>query len=229
MGQKTNPIGFRVGVHRNWDSRWFASKKEYGAILREDIRIRSFLMKQLDSAGVARVVIERPPGRVHITLHAARPGVVIGKKGGDIEKLRHLLADMCSGDVHLNIDDIRKPEVEARLVADNIARQLEKRVSFRRALKRSIASAARLGAKGIRVNVGGRLGGAEIARMEWQREGRVPLHKLRANIDYGTAVAYTTYGTCGVKVWIYKGDFKDNQLEASKPAKEITESQEGKE
>ena len=220
MGQKTNPIGFRVGYHRNWDSRWFALKRDYGEILREDITIRRFLMKRLESAGIARVVIERPAGKVYVTLYAARPGVIIGKKGGDIEKLRRALNDMSRNEVMLNIMDIRKPEIEARLVADNIARQLEKRVSFRRALKRAIASATRLGARGIRVNVGGRLGGAEIARMEWQREGQVPLHKLRANIDYGTATAFTTYGTCGVKVWIYKGDVHSSALEDEKPAKD---------
>lgn len=221
MGQKTNPIGFRVGYHRNWDSRWFALKRDYGALLREDIAIRRFVMKRLESAGIARVVIERPAGRVYVTLYAARPGVIIGKKGSDIEKLRLALKKMSSSEVVLNIKDVRKPEVEAPLVADNIARQLERRVSFRRALKRAIASATRFGAKGIRVNVGGRLGGAEIARMEWQREGQVPLHKMRANIDYGTAVAYTTYGTCGVKVWIYKGDVKGDVLEGEKPRKEL--------
>lgn len=220
MGQKTNPIGFRVGYHRNWDSRWFAPKRDYGEILREDITIRRFLMERLESAGIARVVIERPTGKVTVELYAARPGVIIGKKGGDIEKLQRALNKMSRNEVTINLVGIQKPEIDARLVADNIARQLEKRVSFRRALKRAIASASRLKAKGIRVNVGGRLGGAEIARMEWQREGQVPLHKLRANIDYGTATAFTTYGTCGVKVWIYKGDVRGSALEDESPAKE---------
>ena len=205
MGQKTNPIGLRVGVNRTWDSRWYADE-DYAKLLHEDLQLRKYLMERLAQAGISRVVIERPAKRARITIHTARPGVVIGKKGADIEKLRQDLAKMTSSEVHLNIVEIRKPELEARLVAENIAQQLERRVAFRRAMKRAVQSAMRLGAQGIRIQCGGRLGGAEIARVEWYREGRVPLHTLRADIDYGTATAKTTYGTCGVKVWIFKGE-----------------------
>jgi small subunit ribosomal protein S3 len=205
MGQKVNPIGLRLGINRTWDSRWFADD-DYGDLLHDDIRIRDYLRDRLRQAGVSRIVIERPAKKARITIHTARPGVVIGKKGQDIEKLRTDLARMTQGDVHLNIVEIRKPEIDARLVAENIAQQLERRVAFRRAMKRAVQSAIRLGAEGIRINCGGRLGGAEIARMEWYREGRVPLHTLRADIDYGEATAKTTYGTCGVKVWIFKGE-----------------------
>lgn len=206
MGQKVNPIGLRVGVNRTWDSRWFANKREYGDLLHEDIAIRSFLQKRLQQAGVARIVIERPAKKARVTIYTARPGVVIGKKGADIERLRRELMKMTNSEVHLNIVEIRKPEIEAKLVAENIANQLERRVAFRRAMKRAVQSAMRLGAEGIRINCGGRLGGAEIARMEWYREGRVPLHTLRADIDYGEATAFTAYGTCGVKVWVFKGE-----------------------
>ena len=205
MGHKVNPVGFRLGINRTWDSRWFAEAK-YGDLLHEDIRLRNFLFKRLSQAGVSRVVIERPAKRARVTIHSARPGVVIGKKGADIEKLRLELSSMTGSDVTLNIVEIRKPELDAKLVADNIAQQLERRVAFRRAMKRSVQSAMRLGAEGIRINCGGRLGGAEIARMEWYREGRVPLHTLRADVDYGTATAQTTYGACGVKVWVFKGE-----------------------
>ncbi len=205
MGQKVNPIGFRVGINRTWDSRWYA-EKDYADLLHQDLALREYLYKRLGQAGVSKVVIERPAKRARITIHTARPGVVIGKKGADIEKLRTDLGKMTGSDVHLNIVEIRKPEIDAKLVAENIAQQLQRRVAFRRAMKRAVQSAMRLGALGIRINCGGRLGGAEIARMEWYREGRVPLHTLRADIDYGTALAKTTYGTCGVKVWIYKGD-----------------------
>jgi small subunit ribosomal protein S3 len=205
MGQKVNPIGLRLGINRTWDSRWYA-EGDYGALLHEDLHIRNYLRDRLTQAGVSRIVIERPAKKARITIHTARPGVVIGKKGQDIEKLRADLARMTKGDVHLNIVEIRKPEIDARLVAENIAQQLERRVAFRRAMKRSVQSAIRLGAEGIRINCGGRLGGAEIARMEWYREGRVPLHTLRADIDYGEATGKTTYGTCGVKVWIFKGE-----------------------
>ncbi|MFQ5955342.1 MAG: 30S ribosomal protein S3 [Kiloniellales bacterium] len=205
MGQKVNPIGLRVGVNRTWDSRWYASK-EYANLLHEDMRLRDYLDRRLGQAGVSRIVIERPAKRARITIHTARPGVVIGKKGADIERLRVDLAKMTGGDVHLNILEIRKPEIEAKLVAEGIAQQLERRVGFRRAMKRAVQSAMRLGAEGIRINCAGRLGGAEIARTEWYREGRVPLHTLRADVDYGTAVAKTTYGTCGVKVWVCKGE-----------------------
>ena len=205
MGQKVNPIGLRLGVNRTWDSRWFADGG-YAKLLHEDLQLRKYLHKRLAQAGVARVVIERPAKRARITIHTARPGVVIGKKGADIEKLRRDLQQMTGDEVHLNIVEIRKPEIDARLVAENIAQQLERRVAFRRAMKRSVQSAMRLGALGIRVMCGGRLGGAEIARSETYREGRVPLHTLRADIDYGEATARTTYGTCGVKVWVFKGE-----------------------
>ena len=205
MGQKVNPIGLRLGINRTWDSRWYANKG-YAKLLHEDMRLRRYLEDRLSQAGVSRIVIERPAKRARITIHTARPGVVIGKKGADIEKLRVELAKMTGGDVHLNIVEIRKPEIEAKLVAEGIAQQLERRVGFRRAMKRAVQSAMRLGAAGIRINCAGRLGGAEIARTEWYREGRVPLHTLRADVDYGTAVAKTTYGTCGVKVWVFKGE-----------------------
>jgi len=205
MGQKINPVGLRLGINRTWDSRWFA-KRDYAHLLHEDLKIRRYLMHRAAQAGVSKVVIERPAKRARITIHCARPGVVIGKKGADIEKLRQEMAKLAGGDVNLNIVEIRKPEIDAKLVAENIAGQLERRVAFRRAMKRAVQSAMRLGAQGIRINCAGRLGGAEIARLEWYREGRVPLHTLRADIDYGTATAKTTYGTCGVKVWVFKGE-----------------------
>jgi len=205
MGQKVNPIGLRLGINRTWDSRWYADDT-YADVVHEDLKIREFLRKRLAQAGVSRIVIERPAKKARITIHTARPGVVIGKKGADIEKLRLELGKITGSDVHLNIVEIRKPEIEAQLVAENVAQQLERRVSSRRAMKRVVQSAMRLGAQGIRINCGGRLGGAEIARSVWYREGRVPLHTLRAHVDYGVAVARTTYGVCGVKVWIFKGD-----------------------
>lgn len=205
MGHKVNPIGLRLGINRTWDSRWYAGKN-YGAQLHEDLKLRSFLEERLAQAGISKVVVERPARRARVTIHTARPGVVIGKKGADIEKLRGDLAKMTGGEVSLNINEIRKPEIDAKLIAENIASQLERRVAFRRAMKRAVQNAMRLGAQGIRINCGGRLGGAEIARTEWYREGRVPLHTLRADIDYGTATAKTTYGTCGVKVWVFKGE-----------------------
>jgi small subunit ribosomal protein S3 len=205
MGQKVNPIGLRVGINRTWDSRWFADRN-YAPLLHEDMKIRKFVHKRLAQAGVSRIVIERPAKKARITVHTARPGVVIGKKGADIEKLRQELSKITNSDVHVNIVEVRKPEIDAQLVAENVAQQLERRVSSRRAMKRAVQSAMRLGAQGIRINCGGRLGGAEIARTVWYREGRVPLHTLRAHVDYGVAAAKTTYGICGVKVWIYKGD-----------------------
>ena len=205
MGQKVNPVGLRLGVNRTWDSRWFADES-YADLLQEDLKIREFLHKKLAQAGVSRIVIERPAKKARITIHTARPGVVIGTKGADIEKIRQELAKLTRAEVHLNIVEIRKPEIDAKLVADGIAQQLERRVSTRRAMKRAVQSAMRLGAQGIRINCGGRLGGAEIARSVWYREGRVPLHTLRAHVDYGQSAARTTYGVCGVKVWIYKGD-----------------------
>ena len=210
MGQKVNPVGLRLGINRTWDSRWFARKGEYAKLLHEDIKIRDFLMKQLKQAAVARIVIERPHKKCRITIHSGRPGVVIGKKGADIDKLRKQITKMTDSEVIINIVEIRKPEIDAHLVAESIAQQLERRVAFRRAMKRAVQSAVRLGAGGIRINCSGRLGGNEIARMEWYREGRVPLHTLRADVDYGTATAFTTYGTCGVKVWIFKGEILEH-------------------
>ena len=210
MGHKVNPIGLRVGINRTWDSRWFASRGEYGKLLHEDMAIREHIMKQRRQGGISRVVIERPHKKCRVTVHTARPGILIGKKGTDIEKLRRELAAMTDSEVHLNIVEVRKPEIDATLVAEGIAQQLERRVAFRRAMKRAVQSAMRMGALGIRINCGGRLGGAEIARMEWYREGRVPLHTLRADVDYGVATAFTTYGTCGVKVWIFKGEIMEH-------------------
>ena len=206
MGHKVNPIGLRLGINRTWDSRWYAGDADYAGLLHDDLKLRRTLRDRLKGAGVAKVVIERPAKKPRVTIHAARPGVVIGKKGADIEQLRKDLAKMAGAEVSLNIVEIRKPELDATLVAESIAQQLERRVAFRRAMKRAVQSAMRLGAGGIRINCGGRLGGAEIARMEWYREGRVPLHTLRADIDFGVATAKTTYGTCGVKVWIFKGE-----------------------
>jgi small subunit ribosomal protein S3 len=205
MGQKINPVGLRLGINRTWDSRWYADD-DYAKLLHEDLQLKKFLTDRLEGAAISRIVIERPAKKARITLHSARPGVVIGKKGADIEKLRADLAKMTKGEVSLNIVEIRKPEIDAKLVAENIAQQLERRVAFRRAMKRAVQSAMRLGALGIRINCAGRLGGAEIARLEWYREGRVPLHTLRADIDFGIATAKTTYGTCGVKVWVFKGE-----------------------
>ncbi|MEN8195166.1 MAG: 30S ribosomal protein S3 [Pseudomonadota bacterium] len=205
MGQKVNPIGLRLGINRTWDSRWYADKG-YGELLHKDIKLREYIEDRLSQAGISKVVIERPAKKARVTIYSARPGVVIGKKGADIEKLRQDVMKMTGGDVNLNIVEVRKPEIDAKLVAENIAQQLERRVAFRRAMKRAVQSAMRLGAQGIRINCGGRLGGAEIARTEWYREGRVPLHTLRADVDYGTARANTTYGACGVKVWIFKGE-----------------------
>ncbi len=210
MGQKINPIGLRLGINRTWDSRWFAGKGEYAKLLHEDVRIREMLMKELKQAAVARIVIERPHKKCRVSVYSARPGVVIGKKGADIDKLKKKVAEITQSDVVINIVEIRKPELDATLVAESIAQQLERRVAFRRAMKRAVQSAMRLGAQGIRINCSGRLGGAEIARMEWYREGRVPLHTLRADIDYGVATAFTTFGTCGVKVWLFKGEILEH-------------------
>lgn len=210
MGQKVNPIGLRLGINRTWDSRWYSDKKGYGALLLEDANIRKFIFEKLKQASISQVIIERPAKKCRISIYTARPGVIIGKKGADIEKLRSQLAALTrSEDVMLNILEVRKPELDARLAAENVAQQLERRVSFRRAVKRVMQSALRMGAKGIRVNCSGRLGGAEIARMEWYREGRVPLHTLRADVDYGLAEAHTTYGVIGVKVFLYRGEKND--------------------
>ena len=222
MGQKVNPIGLRLGINRTWDSRWYADAN-YADLLHEDLNIRNFLRKRLQQAGISRIIIERPAKKARITIHTARPGVVIGKKGADIEKLRTELQKMTDSEVHLNIVEIRKPEIDAVLVAENIASQLERRVAFRRAMKRAVQSAMRLGAQGIRIQCGGRLGGAEIARTEWYREGRVPLHTLRADIDYGESTAFTTYGTCGVKVWVFKGEIMEHDPTAHE--KKLQETQ----
>ena len=210
MGQKVNPIGLRLGVNRTWDSRWYANSKDFSRLLHEDIKIRKFLREKLKAAGVSKIIIERPLKKCRVTILTAKPGVVIGKKGADIEKLRRKVVGLTDSDVVINIVEIRKPELDAQLVAESIGQQLERRVAFRRAMKRAVQSAMRLGAGGIRINCSGRLGGAEIARMEWYREGRVPLHTLRADIDYGEATAFTTYGTCGVKVWIFKGEILEH-------------------
>ena len=210
MGQKSNPIGMRLQINRTWDSRWYAEGADYGRLLLEDLKIRAYIIKTLPQAAISKVVIERPAKLCRISIFAARPGVIIGKKGADIEKLRSTIGKMTSSTVSLNIVEIRKPEVDARLVAQGIADQLERRIAFRRAMKRAVQSAMRLGAEGIRVNCGGRLGGAEIARSESYREGRVPLHTLRANIDYAEATAHTSYGVCGVKVWVFKGEILGN-------------------
>jgi len=214
MGQKVNPIGLRVGINRTWDSRWYAGK-DYAALLHEDLKLKEYLRDRLAQAGISKIIIERPAKKARVTIHSARPGVVIGKKGADIEKLRSDLAKMTGSEVSLNIVEIRKPEIDAKLIAENIAQQLERRVAFRRTMKRAVQSAMRLGALGIRINCSGRLGGAEIARMEWYREGRVPLHTLRAEIDFGDATAKTTYGTCGVKVWVFKGEIMAHDPMAS--------------
>ena len=214
MGQKVNPIGMRLQVNRTWDSRWYADTKDYGDMLLEDLRIREFIEREAKQAGVSRVIIERPHKKCRITVHTARPGVVIGKKGADIETLRRKLAQMTDSEVHLNIVEVRKPELDAQLVAESIAQQLERRVSFRRAMKRSVQNAMRMGALGIRVNLAGRLGGAEIARTEWYREGRVPLHTLRADIDYAHSEAKTPYGIVGVKCWIFKGEIMEHDPQA---------------
>ena len=206
MGQKIHPTGFRLAVSRNWASRWYAGNKDFAGKLAEDLQVREFLKKRLKNASVGRVLIERPAKNARITIYSARPGVVIGKKGEDIERLKVELTKMLGVPVHVNIEEIRKPEVDAQLIADSITQQLEKRIMFRRAMKRAMQNAMRLGAQGIKIMSAGRLNGAEIARTEWYREGRVPLHTLRADVDYGTSEAHTTYGIIGVKVWVYKGD-----------------------
>ncbi|MBK5924944.1 30S ribosomal protein S3 [Rhodovulum sulfidophilum] len=214
MGHKVNPIGMRLQVNRTWDSRWYADTKDYGDLLLEDVKMRDFIRAECKQAGVSRIIIERPHKKCRVTIHTARPGVIIGKKGADIETLRKKLANMTNSELHLNIVEVRKPELDGQLVAESIAQQLERRVSFRRAMKRSVQNAMRMGALGIRVNVSGRLGGAEIARTEWYREGRVPLHTLRADIDYATAEATTPYGIIGIKVWIFKGEIMEHDPSA---------------
>ena len=206
MGQKVHPTGIRLGISTDWNSKWYADSKQFADFLETDIKVREFIKKELANASVSRIQIERPARTAHITIHTARPGVVIGKKGEDIERLRKVVSDMMGIPAHINIEEIRKPELDAQLVAESIAQQLERRIMFRRAMKRAVANAMRIGALGIKVNIAGRLNGAEIARSEWYREGRVPLHTLRADIDYGFAEAKTTYGIIGIKVWIFKGE-----------------------
>lgn len=217
MGQKVHPTGIRLGIVKDHNSVWYADRNKYAEQLVNDLQVRSYIEKKLDNASVSRIVIERPPQSARITIHTARPGIIIGKKGEDVDKLRKILAQKMGVPVHINIEEIRKPDLDARLVAQNVAQQLERRVMFRRAMKRVVQNAMRQGAEGIKVQVGGRLGGAEIARSEWYREGRVPLHTLRANIDYATYEAATTYGILGVKVWIFKGEvFSADEAQGAK-------------
>lgn len=211
MGQKTNPIGFRLGVSQQWRSKWFASAKDFPALLKEDELLRKYLKARLTGAAIGDIVIERKPGKVVVTIHTGRPGVVIGKKGQSVEELKNELQQLTGKDVGVNVEEIKRPEIEAQLVADNIAAQLAQRISFRRAMKRAVQSAMRMGAGGIKVKCGGRLGGAEIARVEGYHEGRVPLHTLRADIDYATSTAKTTFGTIGVKVWVFKGEVVEDR------------------
>ncbi len=218
MGHKVHPTGIRLGIAKDWNSKWYANKRDYADYLVADIKVRDMLKKKLAQAGVSKILIERPAKTARVTIHTARPGVVIGKKGEDIEKLRKEVSDMMGVPTHINVSEVRKPEIDAQLVAESIAQQLERRIMFRRAMKRSVGNAMRLGALGIKINVSGRLNGAEIARSEWSREGRVPLHTLRADIDYGLAEAHTTYGIIGIKVWINKGEIFD--LAASQESKD---------
>ncbi len=208
MGQKVNPIGFRVGIYQNWKSRWFADKKTYATLLHEDIKIRALVKKKLYSTGVPRILIERASNRCKIIICTARPGIVIGRKGAEIEKLKEELSKLTNKEIQVDIEEVKTPELEAQLVAENIAQQLQKRISFRRAMKKAVSATMSLGAQGVKIRCGGRLGGAEIARSEAYKEGKIPLHTLRADIDYGFAEAATTYGLIGVKVWIYKGEIR---------------------
>jgi len=210
MGQKVHPTGFRLGITKTWDTRWYAGKA-YSMLLLEDVMLRKWIKKRLEHASVSKVIIERPAKKARINIHSARPGIIIGKKGADIEKLKQELAKVATTDVQINIVEVRKPEAEAQLIAENVAQQLVRRVAFRRAMKRAVTSAMRLGALGIRINCSGRLGGGEIARTEWYREGRVPLHTLRADIEYGFSDALTTYGLIGVKVWVFKGEIIEKE------------------
>lgn len=209
MGQKVHPVGIRLGIVKDWNSRWYASSQDYSVFLHQDITVREYIKKKLAHASVSRIQINRPANNAHITIHTARPGIVIGKKGEDIDVLKQEISKMIGVPVQLNVEEIRKPELDAQLVAEGVAQQLEKRIMYRRAMKRAVTNTMRLGAEGIKINVGGRLNGAEIARSEWYREGRVPLHTLRADIDYATAEANTTYGIIGIKVWIFKGEVFD--------------------
>jgi len=214
MGNKVNPVGMRLQVNRTWDSRWFANTKDFGNLLLEDLKMKDFIREECKQAGISRVTIERPHRKCRVTIHAARPGVIIGKKGADIETLRKKLANLTKSELHLNIVEVRKPELDSALVGESIAQQLERRVAFRRAMKRAVQNAMRMGALGIRINLSGRLGGAEIARTEWYREGRVPLHTLRADIDYALSEAQTAYGIIGIKVWIFRGEIMEHDPQA---------------
>ncbi len=228
MGHKVHPTGIRLGISKDWNSKWFANKREFAGFLAADLRVRELLREKLAQAGVSKIHIERPAKNARITIHTARPGVVIGKKGEDIEKLRKMVSDLMGVPSHINVVEVRKPELDAQLVAESIAQQLERRIMFRRAMKRSVGNAMRLGALGIKINVGGRLNGAEIARSEWYREGRVPLHTLRADIDYGFAQAKTTFGIIGIKTWIYKGDVFDLSAVAAEAAAESNDRPSGR-
>lgn len=223
MGQKVHPNGIRLGIVKSWNSTWYANTKDFANNLDGDFKVRRFLNKELANASISRIIIERPAKSMRVTIHTARPGIVIGKKGEDVEKLRQVISNIAGVPAQINIAEVRKPELDAKLVADGIASQLERRVMFRRAMKRAVQSAMRLGAKGIKVEVSGRLGGAEIARTEWYREGRVPLHTLRADIDYNLGEAHTTYGVIGVKVWIFKGEVLGNTAAIEQPEKQLTQ------
>jgi small subunit ribosomal protein S3 len=223
MGHKVHPTGIRLGIAKDWNSKWFANKRQYGQYLAADLKVREMLRKKLAQAGISKILIERPSNTARVTIHSARPGVVIGKRGEDIEKLKKDVSDLMGVPVHINVAEVRKPELDAQLVAESIAQQLERRIMFRRAMKRAVGNSMRLGALGIKVNVAGRLNGAEIARSEWYREGRVPLHTLRADIDYGFAEALTTYGIIGVKTWIYKGEVFDFSQVGQEKVEERTE------
>ena len=218
MGHKVHPTGIRLGITKDWTSKWYADSKNYADFLYTDLKVREFLQKKLAQASISRIQIERPARNARITIHTARPGLVIGKKGEDIERLRQEVSQMMKVPVHINIEEVRKPELDATLVAQSVAQQLERRIMFRRAMKRAVTNSMRLGAQGVKINVAGRLNGAEIARTEWYREGRVPLHTLRADIDYGFAEAHTTYGVIGVKVWIFKGEVFDMDTPADAAA-----------
>ena len=223
MGQKVSPVALRLGINRTWDSRWYAEKNEYPKLLMEDRKIRALVNSLKSTAAISKIVIERPHKQCNVTIYSARPGILIGKKGSDIELIKTKIQKITNTDVSINILEVKKPEIDATLVAESIAQQLERRVAFRRAMKRAVQTALRMGAGGIRINCGGRLGGAEIARTEWYREGRVPLHTLRANVDYGIATAQTTYGAIGIKVWIFKGEILEHDPMAQE--KSITGSQ----
>lgn len=223
MGQKVNPIGIRLGINKDWDAKWYADTKDFSKTLMSDIKVREYLQDKLKDAAISRIQIERPANNAKIIISSARPGVVIGRKGSDIETLKKEISDMIKVPVHITIEEVRKPDLSAKLVAEAVAQQLERRVMFRRAMKRALQNTMRAGAQGVRINLGGRLGGAEIARSEWAREGRVPLHTFRADIDYATASAHTTYGVIGVKVWIFKGELRELSKPHTKDEEQVGE------